>query len=103
MYLLPLHWRPTVRPAGRTVLCCIHNPSRVFLIDAVSLMKLFPPAAPVCALLNPSRPPQALSRRAAIIGAAIAFVGIKGAPAEASDRVIVVDGWVVKQYELRIP
>lgn len=42
-----------------------------------------------------------VNRRDAIVGAATALFSVASARAMGLDRVIIVDGWVVKQSELR--
>lgn len=42
-----------------------------------------------------------LNRRDAMLGAVAALAGVPGAQAALGDRVIVVDGWVIKQTDLR--
>ena len=42
-----------------------------------------------------------VNRRDAIVGAATALFSLTSARAMSLDRVIIVDGWVVKQSELR--
>jgi len=42
-----------------------------------------------------------VSRRDAIIGAVAPLVGVTPAGAAGLDRLVIVDGWVVKQSELR--
>ena len=42
-----------------------------------------------------------VNRRDAIVGAATALFSVTSARAMSLDRVIIVDGWVVKQSELR--
>ena len=42
-----------------------------------------------------------VNRRDAIVGAATALFGVTSARAMSLNRVIIVDGWVVKQSELR--